>query len=247
MRTSDLTRRVALGAVATLCLCSWGCASAPSTYGSHARYSPAFHGYVMSEQSGSDDPDRNATVLLLRDPLTGDKLRCQEQVEAFRELHEDLATDYAHDENVGIGVAVSTGAVFGTMLAFSPVGGLVLAEAMLTADTLYDDLSSDDAVELLAHGIALFKRKRYGPSTLVIERALAKDAAVGITDKAYFYLGMGYDKLGKKGRARKALELFVDRAGVRDVDAYREARASLRTLGVSETPCAADGPVELHW
>ena len=54
-----------------------GCASAPTVYGERARFSPAFQGYVMARNNGSDDPDmhmylrelsRSARVTLLHDP-----------------------------------------------------------------------------------------------------------------------------------------------------------------------------------
>lgn len=223
------------------------CATAPSVYGTHARFSPAFQGYVMADEGGSDDPDVGATVLLLRDPLTGDKLRCYEDAVRWRELHEDLAVDAVHDDNVAVAVGVTTGVVFGPLLAIQPTGGLVLAEAMLTADTLVADFSSDDATELLAHGILLYNRKRYGQAVVFIERALAKDAAVGTGDKAYFYLGLAYQAQHKIQRAQLALTMFIERAGVRDVNAYRAAEAALNELGIEREPCVSTEPVELYW
>jgi tetratricopeptide (TPR) repeat protein len=233
--------------VAILLSASAGCATAPEVYGTHARYSPAFQGYVMAEEGGSDDPDEGDTVLLLRDPLTGEKLRCREDVLQWRELHEDLAVDRVHDDNVATAVGVTTGVVFGPLLAVQPVGGLVLAEAMMTADTLYSDLSSADATELLASGISLYKRKRYAQAIVVIERALGKDPMVGIQDKAYLYLGLAYREQKQWDRARLALMMFEDRAGVRDVNAYREAEKTLQLLGVASIDCDSLEPVELYW
>jgi tetratricopeptide (TPR) repeat protein len=224
-----------------------GCATAPETFGSRARFSPAFQGYVMAPENGSDDPDNDDTVLLLRDPLSGKKLRCREDVVAWRELHEDLATDLVHDENTAVAVGVGTGAIFGPLLVVEPVGGLVLAEAMLTAGVLYDDLSSDDATELLGAGIALFGRKRYRQAAILIERALAKDPTIGIVDKAYLYLGLSYAELPNQPRARLALSMYVNRAGVRDVDSYRLAESVLKDLGVVRGPCDSAEPVNLHW
>lgn len=224
-----------------------GCASAPGDYGTKARFSPALQGYVMARDEGSDDPDKDEPVLLLRDPLTGKKLRCREDVTEWRELYEDLAIDRAHDDNVAIAVGVTTGALFGPLLALEPVGGLLLAEAMLTADSLYGDLSSDDATELLAAGIALYKRERFVQAAAVIERALAKDPGVGVLDKAALYLGLAYDHLGRRDRATLALSHFLERAVVRDVGAYREAASALKRLGVKRPVCASTEPVELRW
>lgn len=226
---------------------SAGCASAPSVYGHRARFSPAYQGYVMAEDNGSDDPDDDDTVMLLRDPLTGEKLRCNEDVVAFRELHEDLAADAVHDENVAIAVGITTGTVFGPLVALQPVGAVVLAETMLTSELLYDSFDSDDAVELLTAGIALYDRTRYAKAAEVIERALAKNPGVGLFDKAYLYLGLSYAKEHKKERAAIALSMFIDRAAVRDVEAYRTAATALKKLGVERPRCDSLAPVELHW
>ena len=112
-----------------------------------------------------------------------------------------------------------------------PVGALILAESMITADMMFSELSSDDAHELLAQGIILQRRKRWAQSATVIERALAKDTSVGMLDKAYFYLGIAYRELGRTERAKLAFELFIERSAVRDVEAYREAERSLIELG----------------
>ncbi len=240
--------QAAQAAVCALAITSGvGCATAPETFGTRARFSPAFGGYVMAPENGSDDPQLGDSVLLLRDPLTGDKLRCREDVVEWREVHEDLATDSVHDENVAVAVGVSTGLVFGPLVAAEPVGALLMAEAMLTAGVLYDDFSSDNASELLAAGIVLYQRKRYIQAAMLIERALTKDASVGILDKAYLYLGLSYVELGRNERAKVALTMFVDKAAVRDVDAYREAAAVLKKLGVEERSCGSSEPVQLYW
>jgi tetratricopeptide (TPR) repeat protein len=224
-----------------------GCATAPGTFGHSARFSPAFHGYVMAPNDGSDDPAKGETVLLLRDPLTGEKLRCEADVVAWRELHEDLASDLVEDENAAVATLVTTSAVFAPLAALAPAGALVMVEATLTAEMMYDDLRSADATELLARGIALHRRKRFARAAELIERALAKDPRVGVDDKALLYLGLAYRELGREERARTALTLFVERAAVRDVDAYREAERALDELGWAREDCAARGAVELHW
>lgn len=240
--------RAACAAVSLVAIgASVGCATAPETFGTRARFSPAFAGYVMAPESGSDDPQIGDSVLLLRDPLTGKKLRCREDVVEWREVHEDLATDSVHDENVALAVGISAGLVFGPLVAAEPVGAVLMAEAMLTAGALYDDLSSDDAYELLAGGIVLFERKRYVQTAMLIERALTKDASVGILDKAYLYLGLAYVELGRYERAKVALTTFIEKAAVRDVDAYRQAAAVLKKLGVQPRSCDSSDPVQLYW
>lgn len=233
--------------VATLSLSLAACASAPDTFGTRARFSPAFQGYVMAPDNGSDDPAVDDPVLLLRDPMTGDKIRCKDQVAAFRELHEDLAADAVHDDNVAMGVGITTGAVFAPMVVMAPVGALVLTEAMLTSGTLYDAFDSDTGPELFGMGIELFRRERFLQAASAIEHALAKDPSLGTNDKAFLYLGLSYAKVGKKERAARALAMYIDRAGVRDIDSYRTAAEKLVELGVEREKCASIGPVNLRW
>lgn len=224
-----------------------GCASAPAVYGDRARFSPAFQGYVMAANDGSDDPGKDDTVLLLRDPVTGNKLRCREDVLEWREIYEDVAVDQLHDGRAAIAAGVTGGAIFGPLLAFQPVGGLVVLEALSVTQAFYDLLRSDDPEKLYATATLLYDRKRYPQASLLIERALARDSSVGTTHKAYYYLGLSYAEQGKRARARIALSAFMDRAAVRDADGYRRAEATLRSLGVVRKPCASIDPVELYW
>lgn len=224
-----------------------GCASAPAVYGDRARFSPAFQGYVMASNDGSDDPGRDDTVLLLRDPVTGKKLRCREEVLEWRELHEDIAEDQIHDDRAAIAASITTSVVLGPVAALQPLGSLVVVEAMWTAGLLYDQLRTKSGVELLATGIQLHERERYSQSSLLIEHALAKDSSVGVFHKAFYYLGLSYAEQGKRARAGTALTAYLDRAAVRDVDSYRKAEGVLKSLGVAREPCASTEPVDLRW
>lgn len=236
--------RFACSFIATLSL---GCATAPETFGTSARFSPAFQGYVMSVHDGSDDPPAGEPVLVLRDPLTGDKLRCAEDVERWRELHEDVAQDYVADENAAVTAIAVTAAVFGPLVAVQPLGALVAVEAMVSADLLYTELASADPLELLGAAMALQERGRFAQSIPLVERALARDASLGVLYGAYLLLGRAYRAVGREDDARTAFKLFLTRAAVRDVAAFREAEAALVELGVTFEPCESAAPVELKW
>lgn len=234
----------------TVCLllaCVTGCAHPKAVYGERARFSPAYRGYVMATNDGSDDPGKDDTVLLLRDPLTGNKLRCRDEVLTWRELHEDVAQENLRDSRAGIGAGVTAGVVFGPVAALQPLGALTVYAALSSAGGLYNLLRTKDAPELLAAAIALYERERYAQSSLVMEHALARDGQLGVASKALYYLGLAYAEQGKKARATVALTTFVDRAAIRDVDAYRKAETTLRSFGVARRPCASDAPVDLHW
>ncbi|MEZ4299059.1 MAG: tetratricopeptide repeat protein [Polyangiaceae bacterium] len=243
---SPLSRAIPL-LLLLLLFAAFGCASAPVRYGDRARYSPAFRGYVMAQYDGSDDPGKDAHVLVLRDPISGNKLRCQGEVEKWRELYEDVAVDAVRDDNAVVTAAVTSGAFFAPFVAMQPIGGLMLAEAMYTTEMLYNALRSADATELLQMAITLHDRKRHAQASALIERALAKDSSVGVAYNAYLYLGLSYAARGEEARARASLRAFVDRAIVRDVDGYRKAESALEDLGVKNKPCPSNGPVELRW
>lgn len=231
----------------TLALSLSGCATAPSVFGNQARYSPAFHGYVMAAQNGSDDPSIGDAVLVLRDPVTGNKLRCREDVEQWREVYEDTAEDRVEDDNAATAAGVTAGIFFGAVVAMEPTSSLLVTSTLSLESSLYDLLRSENGPELLAAGVVLYQRKRFPQAARVIERALAKDASVGVLDKGYFYLGQAYFEQGLRERAATALLAFVQRAGVRDVDAYRGALATLKQLDHEEAPCVSLEPVDLHW
>src|SRR5262245_16628426 len=157
-----------------------GCASAPAVYGERARFSPAFQGYVMASSNGSDDPGKDDTILILRDPVTGNKLQCREDVEEWRELHEDIALDRIHDNRAYIAASVTAGVVFGTVAVLQPLGSLATLEAAFGTGTLYNRLRTKNAPELLDTAITLYDRKRFPQSSLLIEHALAKGSYLGV-------------------------------------------------------------------
>lgn len=241
-----LSRTLAFGLLLCL-LATVGCASASSVYGERARFSPAFRGYVMAANDGSDDPAADDTVLLLRDPVTGKKLRCREDVLEWRELHEDLALDEMRDHRAAIAASVTTSVIFGPVIALHPLGGLTVMEAMYSAEGLYNLLRTKSAPELVEAGLRLYARERFPQSSLVLEHALAKDGSIGTRSVAFLYLGLAYAEQGKRSRAGVALTEYLDRAAVRDVDSYRKAEITLQSLGVRRRPCASTEPVDLHW
>ncbi len=150
-------RRVSLACLFTLFTAlATGCATAPKMFGDRARYSPAFEGYVIAKTDGSDDPAKDARVLLLRDPVTGNKLRCREDVVEWRELYEDVATDRATDSNAAVAAGITGGALLGPLVVVEPIGSLAMVSALSLTDDLYQSLRSASGKELLGKGIALF-------------------------------------------------------------------------------------------
>ena len=230
-----------------LALTATGCATTAEAFGEKARYSPAFRGYVLGPHDGSHDPPAGASVLLLRDPLTGDKIACADQVDGVRELFEDLAADQLHDDEVAIGVGVGMGIALAPLAVVQPLGAAGMFYGGWATQSLYEGLASDDAEELVAQAIALAERRRHAQAEWLFLHALSRDPLVGITDKTLLHLGRAYLAQAKHDEARAALTLFVTRAGVRDVEAYEEAEALLRELSVGPEACSSREPIDLHW
>lgn len=237
-----------VGLVASVCLAATvGCAPAKAIYGERARFSPAFHGYVMAQHDGSDDPPKGAAVLVLRDPLTGNKLLCHDEVVKWREIHEDAALDRIHDHRAALAAGIATSVLFTPAVAVDPMGGLMMLEAMTAPGAFYDLLRTKSAPELLQAAVTLYDRRRYPQATELIERALAKDTAIGVEDVAYYYLGLSYSEQGNTEGAEAALKMFVNKAAVRDVDRYRKAESKLTEMGIPPRICDSMEPVELYW
>jgi hypothetical protein len=76
-------RALASSVLATLCWAQLGCPGPRAVYGDRASYSPEMRGYVMSvDMKGNtglrEARDARGPWAILRDPVTLDKLRCQE-------------------------------------------------------------------------------------------------------------------------------------------------------------------------
>lgn len=235
-----------------------GCASPAGRYGTEARYAPAYRSYVLAAYQGSDDPDSGEPALVLVDPLTRRKLRCEAEVRRWIHVHEDVAADLVHDDNVALASGIvslagvtAVGAALPVTLGLAApaaqamtVGGLL---AMDTGALIALAASSRDGASLYADGRTLFVRQRYQQASLVLERAVTKEPALSLHELALYELGVAYAKTGREDDARAALGAFVDHAMIRDAKAYRSAEGWLSYLGADLPDCASQEPVALRW
>ena len=74
---------------------SIGCTPA-GLWGNEARYAPDFRGYVVARS-----PD-SAAVFLPRNPITGKKIRCREQLEPYFAAATRETVTAMHDERVAV-------------------------------------------------------------------------------------------------------------------------------------------------
>jgi len=221
-----------------------GCASPAGRWGREARYAPALRGYVLTAESGSDDPTEGAPTMVLTDPLTGEKLQCQEQVARWIAPHQDHAEALVHDENVELATAIGFAPVLAAGI-YLIVPGLGLMQAgMVTSDIA----SSDDPAAILAEGEDQVRRRRFDEGRISLERALVRDASLAQYTTLLLHLGVAYAELDRREEAVRALRAFIHRAAVRDVKAYRAAEGWLETLGSGvKVECRSRDPYPLRW
>jgi hypothetical protein len=232
-----------LTSTAAVCLfLNAGCASAPAVYGERARFSPAFQGYVMAANDGSDDPGKDDTVLLLRDPVSGEKLRCREHVLEWRELHEDLAVDEIQDHRAAIAAGRHD---VGDLRA----GRRAPAAGRASRSWRARGRPRPSTISCARRAPPIWSRPERACTTASGTRSRAfasstrsrRTAPSGWGRRRSTFLGLSYMEQGKRDRAAKALTAFLDRAAVRDVDGYREAEAALKALGAPREGVRLDG------
>jgi tetratricopeptide (TPR) repeat protein len=232
-----------------------GCITPVTEYGGEARYAPAYRSYVFSGDEKSDDPA--ASVYVLVNPITGDKLRCREDVHRWLGVYQDALTDKAHDANVEIaagvmfGVATPALAAAPALLALLSVPGAIIMVGGLAAVEvgLFTELVglSDDGFVHYEAARKLFEQKRWEEAAREYEVAILKEGWLASGELALYELGVAYAELGRADDAREALSTFVSRALVRDVKAYRNAERWLKWLDEPMPRCESQAPLKVRW
>ncbi len=221
-----------------------GCATPHGRWGHEARYAPAVRGYVLTADNGSDDPTEGAPTLVLTDPVTGDKLQCQEQVARWIAPHQDHAEALVHDENLELAGVLAMAPLVGAGVYLALPGLALVGTGSLGRDIA----GSRDVADVHAEGEAHVRRRRYDEGRLLLERALVRDPGLAQHTTALLYLGIAYAELDREDEATRALEAFVRRAAIRDVKAYRTAERWLKVLGHDvHVDCRSQSPYPLRW
>jgi hypothetical protein len=226
---------------ALLALPLLGCApTAHERLGDVARYAPAFAGYVV----GSGDE-----TVILRDPVTYEKIRCREDLERVAPAVAAAVEDEVHDRHAR---AVADGALAPLTLvgrAGATLGeGLLFPAAAITVAPL-----SPGRRERYVRARELFLAGRFDA---------ARDAFMGVIvaqdgltvlpqpwiEQTVYYLGVCDDKLHRTRDAAEELRRFLMASPTPDEERYRDAERRLARIepGALAT-CRSQEPLALGW
>jgi tetratricopeptide (TPR) repeat protein len=239
-------------ACAAIALSANGCG--PSTpfarYGGTARYSAHHRGYVITLGDLADAPSPLAQSLLLRDPLTDNKIRCREQLLVWLPAQAratDTLVRSEYDLNRSLVV----------MLPFTVIGSAPLTSALiiagaglpfiLVAEVPHFVADYPSASSLYRDGASAFRAGRYDEARKALETSIALDPARGRGSYALSYLGYAYEQMHEDELAREALTAFVERASVANAAAYQVAEDRLARLGGALPACASTDAVPVAW
>lgn len=217
-----------------------GCSPA-DRYGSQIRYAPSFRAYVLAPETGSDDPVTEDAIVL-RDPITQQKIRCREHLEKWVDAYRRDAHDRLHDEAWEIASPIVMAPA--TVVAAAALDVLMISISV--AELPYQIARSEDGAGVYERAETAFAAERWGEAARLFELALVRDDALS-TGLATYYVGIAYANQGRADEARLALTAFVERALVMEVTAYRNAERWLRWLDAPIETCVSQEPLEVVW
>ena len=217
--------------------------SAHERFGDVARYAPRYAGYIAGDVDG--DP------VLLRDPLTSEKIRCREDLERVAPALADTLDDLAHDRHAR---TVS----WATLGPFAFVGG---AARMVATALWYPAFQFDEAFaspqprRLYERAREAFLAKRFAEArdlflSLVVNEghgdAQIDDLPRAFVEHSLYYLAVCDEALHQDEEAREALRRFLSMATAENEDRYRDAEARLARLG-PVAGCASRADFTFTW
>jgi hypothetical protein len=218
-----------------------GCApTAHERLGDVARYAPAFAGYVVGS---------GAEPVILRDPVTYEKIRCREDLERVAPAVAAAVEDEVHDHHAR---AVADGALAPFTLvgrAATTLGvGFVFPGAAITQAS-----QSPGRRDRYARARELFLAGRFDAArdafmgVIVAQDGLTTLPQPWIEQTAY-YLGVCDDTLHRTRDAAEELRRFLVLSSTSDEERYRDAERRLARIepGALAT-CRSQEPLELGW
>lgn len=242
--------------LAALLAASSGC-TPTARWGDEARYAPDVRGYVIARPGpprlvGTPAQLGDADVthrILLRDPITGEKLRCREQLDPYLVPITREAATVLHDERAALTITLPVAMAMPTTWAGSIFSTYIGSPLMTPSLGLRALMSSPSADALYGRGKRAFDEKRFADAEGLLERALAKGwDQHGEAQRSAYLLGRLYEQDGRPGEASRALRAFVARSDVRDAEAYDDAERRLTALDPAALPpCRSQAPLAFVW
>jgi hypothetical protein len=218
--------------------------TAAARFGDVARYAPARAGYVM----GAGD-----AAVLLRDPVTGEKLRCREDVERLAPALAGMLEDEARDRHAAAVAPVAVG-------PFTLAGraAQMMGDGLFFPAAKFDELvASPQPRQVYTRARAAFLEGRFAEArelflVLLVEKgrgdAMIDDLPRAFVEHSLYYLAVCDEALHRDEEARAALHAFLTRSTVEDEARYRDAEARLVRLGGAAAPaCASRAELAFDW
>ena len=229
-------------ALALFALPLLGCApTAHDRLGDLAHYAPAFAGYV----AGS-----GAELVILRDPITSEKIRCREDLERVARAVAAAAEDGLHDRHARR-VADAT---FAPLTLFNRAAMMVGTGALFPAAAIVDVSVSANRRDLYLGARELFIAGRVDAAReQFLGVILAQDSVITPLpqpwiERSIYYLGVCDDALHRTREAGEELSRFLLTASTPDEERYLDAERRLARLDPAAVPaCHSQAPFEMAW
>lgn len=218
--------------------------SAAQQFGDVARYAPARAGYVIG--------DGDAAVLL-RDPVTGEKIRCREDVERLAPALAGVLEDEARDRHARAVAPIAAG-------PFTLAGraALMLGDGLLYPAFQFDELvASPQPRQVYTRARAAFLESRFAEARelfllLLVEKGrgdvLIDDLPRPFLEHSLYYVAVCDETLHRDDEARAALRRFLTMSSTEDEVRYRDAEARLGRLeGAPASRCASRAALTFAW
>ncbi|APR86169.1 Hypothetical protein A7982_11518 [Minicystis rosea] len=230
-----------LPGLAALAAASIGCTPA-GLWGNEARYAPDTRGYVVRHK-----PD-SAAMLVLWDPLTGKKLRCREELDRhFLPVAREKATVLS-DERTAMTTTMPVSLPIIPLTAGGVLLNMLGAGIQSPAEGLHWLLSSPSADTTYERGKRAFDMHHDAEAKRLFELARLKSGGNFDTHRSTYFLGLLYEREGRRDDAARAYRTFIERAIVRDEKAFDDAEQRLLAIEPSAlSPCQSQTAFAFTW
>jgi hypothetical protein len=207
--------------------------------GDVARYAPAYAGYVM----GDADP------VLLRHPLTHEKIRCREDLAPLAATLTEALEDEVRDRHVRRVADVALGPFTLVGRAAALLGaGLVFPGVAIVSAAL-----SPGRLALYTQAREGFLAGRFGAARDLFEAVLLGHDGLTVLplpwiERSVYYLGLSDEALGRPREAGEALRRFLTTAATPDEERYRDAEQRLARIEPGALPaCRSRADLHVSW
>jgi hypothetical protein len=200
--------------------------TAHERYGDVARYAPSYGGYVLG---GDEEP------LVLRDPVTSEKIRCRDDLERVAPALVDVLDDETRDRNARRVAPIALGPI-----SLAAYGAALLGIGLwYPAAAFGEGVASAPPGRVYDQARAAFLAGRYEVSrerflTVVIERGRSDadldQLPVIFVEHSLYYLALSDEALHRDAEAEAAFRRFLTTSTRKNELRYRDAEARLARL-----------------